>query len=270
MLLGESRQQHPPRKRLHEAGTQPCSAGRRSPFRGRARAHRHRCVPRRATASTGTSGNAAANCLLVHARRLQELGAHRAGTQRGDGDAGSGQLAAHAFGVGVHERLGCRVAGLPGERVKAGGGPDVEDRAAAARAPSAGSARVVRSMTASTLTRTCAISSATGDFSTAPMVPMPALFTRMSTVKPRSAISSKRLARASESATSQAITSTRTVLPSSAASSRSRSSRRATSVTPWPRAASSRAMSAPMPDDAPVTTAVVVGEGDGSGMDATV
>ena len=41
---------------------------------------------------------------------------------------------------------------------------------------------------------------------------------------------------------------------------------RATSVTPWPRPASSRAIWAPMPEDAPVTTAVQPGAGEGRAM----
>jgi N-acyl-D-amino-acid deacylase len=69
--------------------------------------------------------------------------------------------------------------------------------------------------------------------------------------------------------TSIAARAKRTFSPSSAARSRSLSSRRATSVTPWPRSASSRAMSAPMPDEAPVTTAMVDGEGDGNGIART-
>ncbi len=52
----------------------------------------------------------------------------------------------------------------------------------------------------------------------------------------------------------------------SSASAFSRSSRRATSVRPWPRRASSRAISAPMPDEAPVTIAVVFSLGVGSAM----
>ena len=53
---------------------------------------------------------------------------------------------------------------------------------------------------------------------------------------------------------------------SSSASAFKRSSRRATRVRPWPRRANSRAISAPMPDDAPVTIAVVFSLGVGSAM----
>ena len=64
------------------------------------------------------------------------------------------------------------------------------------------------------------------------------------------------------------MTSTRTewARASSSASALRRSSRRATSVSPWPRRASSRAISAPMPDDAPVTIAVVFSLGVGRAM----
>ena len=64
------------------------------------------------------------------------------------------------------------------------------------------------------------------------------------------------------------MTSARTewVCASSSARACRRSLRRATSVRPWPRRASSRAMSAPMPDEAPVTIAVVFSLGGGSAM----
>ena len=55
---------------------------------------------------------------------------------------------------------------------------------------------------------------------------------------------------------------------SSSASALRRSSLRATNVTPWPRRASSRAISEPMPDDAPVTSAVVLSFGVGSVISA--
>ena len=54
------------------------------------------------------------------------------GQQGRDGDARSGHLAAHPFGVGLDERLRARIAGLTGERVESRGGSDVEDGAAAA------------------------------------------------------------------------------------------------------------------------------------------
>ena len=64
------------------------------------------------------------------------------------------------------------------------------------------------------------------------------------------------------------MTSVRTACarPSSSANARNRSSRRATRVSPWPRRASSRAISAPMPDEAPVTIAVVLSLGAGIAM----
>src|SRR3954451_7687634 len=75
--------------------------------------------------------------------------------------------------------------------------------------------------------------------------------------------------RASGSAPSPATTSMRT--PSDSSSSASvlrRSSRRATRVTPWPRFTSSRAMSLPMAEEAPVTRQVEAGHGGGSAMAA--
>ena len=48
-----------------------------------------------------------------------------------------------------------------------------------------------------------------------------------------------------------------------AASSARRSARRATRVRSWPRAASSRAIAAPIPDEAPVTSAAEESEGSG-------
>src|SRR4051812_12463678 len=97
-----------------------------------------------------------------------------------------------------------------------------------------------------------------------PPLPYPALFTSTSTAGPRSAIAAIRLARLSASVTSQAIASARTPWSaSSAASVLRRSSRRALTITPCPRRASSRAMSDPIPDDAPVTRQGEPGSGGG-------
>ncbi len=52
----------------------------------------------------------------------------------------------------------------------------------------------------------------------------------------------------------------------SSASTRSFASRRATNVTPRPLAASNAAISAPIPEDAPVTRQVRAGFGAGSAM----
>src|SRR5207248_5647176 len=62
-----------------------------------------------------------------------------------------------------------------------------------------------------------------------------------------------------------AMTSVRTPKSplNSSASSLSCASRRATNVTPWPRRASWRASPTPMPEDAPVTSAVESGSGGG-------
>src|SRR5438067_6293189 len=97
-------------------------------------------------------------------------------------------------------------------------------------------------------------------------MPKPALLTRTSTVRSRAAISAARRSRSAGAARSAATTSAR--IPwasrSSDASSSSRSARRATSVTPCPRDASSRANALPMPAEAPVTSAVESGSGGGS------
>src|SRR5215210_7318789 len=99
-------------------------------------------------------------------------------------------------------------------------------------------------------------------------MPKPALFTRTSTRRPRWAISSANRSRSRSSAKSAAITSARTPWrsDSSEASPSRRCSRRATIVTPCPRRARPRANSAPMPDDAPVTSAVELWPGSGSAM----
>ncbi len=55
------------------------------------------------------------------------------GCSVGDGDARACEFGTQTRGVGAHERLGGRIARLPGERVKSRGGTDVEDRAATAR-----------------------------------------------------------------------------------------------------------------------------------------
>jgi hypothetical protein len=81
-------------------------------------------------------------------------------------------------------------------------------------------------------------------------------------------MSALRRFRASMSETSTEIVSVRTSYSpaSSSASSRRRSSRRAASVTPWPRRARPRAISAPIPDEAPVTRQVEFGSGSGSAI----
>ena len=100
------------------------------------------------------------------------------------------------------------------------------------------------------------------------MVVNPALLTRMSTVMPSSSSRPGSSLREPASVMSAATTSARTwwVSPSSSASALRRSSRRATRVTPWPRRASSRAISAPMPEEDPVTSAVVFSLGVGSAI----
>src|SRR5581483_11522578 len=127
---------------------------------------------------------------------------------------------------------------------------------------------VQRCTTASTFVRTIATSRAASARATAPVVLNPALLTSTSTVRPRLPTSFANASRDVSSVRSAATTSARTpcAFATSSARARSRSSRRATSVTPRPRPASWRAMSAPMPDDAPVTTHVPSGEGGGRAM----
>ena len=90
-----------------------------------------------------------------------------------------------------------------------------------------------------------------------PESPKPALFTRISTSSPRAATRSSSSSRPACVPRSAAIGSART--PCSAAravaSARSQSSRRATTVTPCPRSASSPAIASPIPDEAPVISA---------------
>ena len=104
------------------------------------------------------------------------------------------------------------------------------------------------------------------------MVVNPALLTSTSTMSPRDSSFSGRAPRASASVRSAATASARTLWTSQSSSARARrrSSRRATSVTPKPRAASCRAISAPIPDDAPVTRHVAFGLGAGSDIDCIV
>src|SRR4051794_35301435 len=89
-----------------------------------------------------------------------------------------------------------------------------------------------------------------------------------STRSPSRSTSAARRSRAAGSVTSQATTSARTPCfdDSSPASERSFSSLRATRVTPWPRPASSRANASPIPEDAPVISAVNPSSGVGSAM----
>ena len=112
---------------------------------------------------------------------------------------------------------------------------------------------------ASTLSRIIWISRATGSSWKGPLVPIPASLTSRSTTCPRAATSAGIRSRSDASVRSTAIHSTRTPCspPISAAMSRRRSARRATRVSAWPRRASSPASATPMPDDAPVTSAVV-------------
>src|SRR5215217_7829090 len=126
-----------------------------------------------------------------------------------------------------------------------------------------GRKRRVRSTGASHSSRTCRSSSSRSDSWNGPPVAKPALLTSTSTRR-SGAIAS----RSAGSVRSRAITSAWTACSrsSSAASSRSRSSRRATSVTLCPAAASRRANSRPMPDEAPVTSAVAAGSGAGKPM----
>ena len=64
---------------------------------------------------------------------LAESGVHRAGAQGGGGDAGAAELAGETLGVGQHERLGRRVAGLSRQRLEGRGRGHVQHRAASAR-----------------------------------------------------------------------------------------------------------------------------------------
>src|SRR3954451_6595381 len=102
-------------------------------------------------------------------------------------------------------------------------------------------------------------------------MPKTALFTRISTLRARASTASRSRSRSRSETRSTATTSTRTPCRSrrSSASRLSRSSRRATSVTPWPRCASPRASSAPIPAEAPVTRAVEPGSGGGSAIPAS-
>ena len=109
---------------------------------------------------------------------------------------------------------------------------------------------------------------AASSFVKRPPLPKPALLTSTSTVSPRCSISPISFLRLRSFDTSPVTTSASTPWSSviSSASSRRRSSRRATSVTDSPRAASPRAISAPMPELAPVISAVVPGSGGGSAI----
>src|SRR5829696_5307152 len=128
-----------------------------------------------------------------------------------------------------------------------------------------GRKRRSRSTGVSHSSRTWSSSSCRSDSWNAPPVAKPALLTSTST---RSARPRASWARCSGSVRSCGATSARTpcCCSSSPASSRRRSSRRATSVTLWPSPASRRANSVPIPDDAPVTTAVAAGSGGGNAM----
>src|SRR3712207_1080644 len=94
--------------------------------------------------------------------------------------------------------------------------------------------------------------------------PTPALLTRRAPAHSPASIRESRRVRARGLLRSVGRTS---APGSSSAAMASRASRRrATSVVWWPRAASSRAIASPMPDEAPVTTTVVASLGAGSGM----
>src|SRR5919112_1645419 len=125
-----------------------------------------------------------------------------------------------------------------------------------------------RATMASQLVRTISASFSPSRSWKRPADPKPALLTSTSTSRPRDSISSNSDLRPSSLAMSAATISARTRCsrPSSSASDFSRSSRRATSVRFCPRFASSRAISVPMPEEAPVTMAVEFSLGDGNAI----
>ncbi len=122
-----------------------------------------------------------------------------------------------------------------------------------------------------TSTSTMFILATGSDLATAPRMERPALLMRMSGVTSRSTIRLSNPARASRS--ERSVTSTLAFTPALLSSSARASNlppRRATRVTPWPLRVNSRAMAAPIPEEAPVTTAVRSGAGEGGLMMDTV
>ena len=130
-----------------------------------------------------------------------------------------------------------------------------------------GRKRPVRSTTASMLSRTIPTMRSGSLRGESPREPKPALLTSTSTTRPPvlHLVDHARRARPGRRGRRR---SPRPSIPCSSASSvarlRSRSSRRATRISAWPLAASSRAIATPMPDEAPVTSAVPAVEGAGS------
>ena len=199
---------------------------------------------------------------------MKELGANRARREHGHRDAGSRELATDAFGVGLHERLGGRIACLAGKRVIAGRRPDVEDRA-----PTAGHHLLHRAggQVDDGLDVDAHLRDLVGD---------PCLGDRPDGAdacvvhqdvdgQPAVGDGVKQACAGVGIGDIAGDTSTRGFLAEFFREFAELLARRATSVTPWPRATSSRAMSAPIPDEAPVTTAVEVGDGLGKGMART-
>ena len=141
---------------------------------------------------------------------------------------------------------------MPGIGWKDGGRGDVEHRAATALDHPGRVARLEVDQRLAVEPHHRDHPLALGARATAPESPKPALLTRISTVEAELADAAPRVA--SRSAGVAEIggdhLGAHAVLARRArpASSRSRSSRRATRVTPWPRLASSRAISAPIPD----------------------
>ena len=210
-------------------------------------------------------GQRALGVLLADAGGLAEARLDRAGAERRGRDPGAGQLGVERVGVGEHEGLRPAVAGLAGQRLEGGDRRDVEDRAAAAldhprQHPAAQLDAPPRRRPAPCGARRRRRSGAPGPRWTARRCS-----TSTSIVRPRSATASSTATRLSGAARSAVTTSVRTpcAVASSSASVRSSASLRATSVRPWPRRASSRASSTPMPEEAPVTRAVRSGAGAG-------
>src|ERR1700744_1788834 len=118
---------------------------------------------------------------------------------------------------------------------------------------------------ASTRTRTCWSSRSGSDSANGPPVAKPALLISTDTCSPTDSIRPGSRCRDVALDRSQPSPTARTPNSSvsSAASSSSNGLRRATSTSESPRRASSRAISAPIPPDAPVTSAAVSGVGSG-------
>ena len=100
-----------------------------------------------------------------------------------------------------------------------------------------------------------------------PPPPKPALLTRISTVRPEPSIVADQplaLGRIGEVAGDHPGLAAEVVGDLVGEAREAAPPRRATRVTCWPRRASSRAISAPIPEEAPVTSAVAEVEGPGS------